>query len=476
MLKLLRCLFLFLLAVSSEKKFPIVYFYTVGPYSCKHGLPHYITISIEQAVISQPDCDIIMASNYQECATVEAVIDKIPTVIKFDTSIALASNRTRDFVNASEAMFEANFNGELWATSAIRFFGLEDLMISMNYTEMIHVEADNLLYGKMTSILPVLRTKYKGLAATPLNSNKSFITSSVLWIASLGDLSKFNDFMLALGRNTNNRWRGYLDWLRPYGCCKAGGIDPDKNGNGIKPFAINEMSMLAYYHELFPTDFHLLPVIPTHPYVLNKYICNLTDFSPIGAYIPAPTGEGIWDPNSWGQFLGGTSSRRGRDKGFTDASHIAGQAMRTNFCRPQMICSNNSIHFLASVISETTMISVSSTSGSSGGVTTTIDQQRSINNIHGSRKRIKRSYLSPLKTEPEGGVRLLNDTGLVTKDSTPTLSTPTITTSIWENVTYCYTAPYVRCDGQEKWTPLWNLHVHSKHTIDYKSMKCVCPS
>lgn len=25
------------------------------------------------------------------------------------------------------------------------------------------------------------------------------------------------------------------------------------------------------------------------------------------------------------------------------------------------------------------------------------------------------------------------------------------------------------------WTPLWNLHVHSKHTPDYRSVPCPCP-
>jgi hypothetical protein len=25
------------------------------------------------------------------------------------------------------------------------------------------------------------------------------------------------------------------------------------------------------------------------------------------------------------------------------------------------------------------------------------------------------------------------------------------------------------------WTPLWNLHVHSKHTPDYRSASCPCP-
>ncbi len=65
------------------------------------------------------------------------------------------------------------------------------------------------------------------------------------------------------------------------------------------------MSMLAYYHKVNPLDLQLLPVLPTYDnYNRNKYMCNLTSFTPIGHEIPRPTGDGIWDSNSWGQYLG----------------------------------------------------------------------------------------------------------------------------------------------------------------------------
>ncbi len=48
----------------------------------------------------------------------------------------------------------------------------------------------------------------------------------------------------------------------------------------------------------------------------------MSDFAPNGREVGPDTGGGIWDPNSWGQLIGGTHSKRGRDKGFSDASHI----------------------------------------------------------------------------------------------------------------------------------------------------------
>jgi hypothetical protein len=268
-----------------------------------------------------------------------------------------------------------------------------------------------------TDLLPALRSGYPGLAATPLNSNKTFITASVLWIATIAALVKFNNFLLDLGRNTKGEWKFYLNWLRPFACCRSaaqGGIDVI-DGKGLKPSAINEMSMLAYYRHLYPKDFMVFPVVPQHDYILNRHITNLSAWGPSGHEVGPATGQGIWDPGSWGQYLGGTSSKKRKGEMFTDSTHIAGQARRINGCIPKMICSNLTVTFPPTNESR---ISVS------------IDS-------------------------------------IITYGAS---STPTTT---------CYTAPYVRC-GLTKadlspWTPLWNLHVHSKDTSDYKSQKCDCP-
>lgn len=61
--------------------------------------------------------------------------------------------------------------------------------------------------------------------------------------------------------------------------------DSDASGNGIKPFAINEMSMLAHYHEIEPKELMLLPVVPAHEYILNKYVCNMSHFGPGGSEV-----------------------------------------------------------------------------------------------------------------------------------------------------------------------------------------------
>lgn len=116
------------------------------------------------------------------------------------------------------------------------------------------------------------------------------------------------------------------------------------------------------------------------------------------------TGHGIWDSNSWGRHIGGTHSRKGKDIGFTDASHISGQAIRMSNCKISMECGNQ-------------------TSSSSRGATneSAISTVEVVSAAHG-----------------------------------------------------CHTAPFVRCGGDSHWTPLWNLHVHSKHTEKFRSLPYIC--
>ena len=122
---------------------------------------------MEQSLLTQPDCDVIMASNYAECSQISVLIKDIPNIVMIDTTM-FESNRTKRFNELAKDIFQSDRYGELWITSALRFFNLEDIMINMKYREMMHVEGDNLLYGRITSLLPILRSGYQGLAGSLL--------------------------------------------------------------------------------------------------------------------------------------------------------------------------------------------------------------------------------------------------------------------------------------------------------------------
>jgi hypothetical protein len=415
------------------QRLPIIFVYTVVPAVCKHGLPSYIRQSLEQALFTQPDCEVILASNFADCELILQTLSELPGLVLIDTTV-VRSKVTEVFANKSTDIFASDYSGELWVTSALRFFILEDIMNVRNFKEFLHVEADNTIYGKISSILPMLRDGYP-MAATPLTANKGMITASVFWISSKTVMRHFNQYMLDIALNTNHTYSKFLQWLRRYACCKKGGVDPDQHGNGIKPFAINEMSMLAYYREVYPNILKVLPVVPSYPgFHVVRPFCNVSAYSPGGTETGPATDRGIWDPNSWGQYIGGTSRKKGRDKGFKDTSHIAGQAIILGKCRVEMRCGNQT---------------VAAPKGSLG-ISAKAEDVAPIAGVGVDRSRA------------------------IQNSSSGYIGRGVIATS-------CYTAPFVKCsktadeENDMPWIPLWNLHVHSKHVIDFRSRTCFCP-
>jgi hypothetical protein len=389
----------------------VVYIYTL-PNDCK-SFPEYLTFSLLQAVLSQPTLDVIFASNFEDCRFTYDGVKSIPNLKLVDTNVII-TEKTNSFSNISFDLFKSgNLNNTLWRTSALRFFQLEDIMKVYNYKEIIHVEADNLLYRDLSTALPTFRQTYS-LAVTPLLANKSMFTASIFWISQINFLKEFTNYLLDIAFNRNNLWKNYLGYLRRYFCCKKGGPDADSKGNGVKPFSINEMTMLSYYYQLNSEVMGLLPVVPYYPsYHQRRPFCDPKVFMPggkdVGGENSLPFKDlGIWDSGSWGQNIGGTWKKRGRDVGFTDNAHIVGQTFIMADCSVKMLCTNGK-----DVIKE----------------------------------------LLPESAE----------------ESSP--ATKNFTVSIYET---CFTAPFVRCNQTYAWSPLWNLHVHSKNTQKFASQPCNC--
>jgi hypothetical protein len=142
--------------------------------------------------------------------------------------------------------------------------------------------------------------------------------------------------------------------------------------------------------------------VPLHPFLTNRYVCNMSDYGPMGRLAGAPTGEAIWDSGSWGQYLGGTTLF-GYYRNFTDPMHIIGQAIRMN---PGMAISWQCVN-------------------------------RTI-------PPLRRSFLSSVAYKKSA------------------------------NPSSCFTAPFVRFSSTSQWTPIINLHIHSKLTDEFRSVFCEC--
>ena len=181
-------------------------------------------------------------------------------------------------------------------------------------------------------------------------------------------------------------------------------------------------------------SFHLLS--PFFFFLFAKYLIILTL---VGKETGAFTVKGIFDPNSWGQFLGGTHSKNGRDVGFKDSASIVGQALRTNpSCVAVMMCSNVTLPERDSTLDGArAFVNNSTTPASLVAVAPT-----SISHTNRNKSTlVGRSLLTATSTSGGGD---------------------------------CYTAPFVRCNESDPWTPIWNLHVHSKQTEKFRSVSCRC--
>ena len=173
--------------------------------------------------------------------------------------------------------------------------------------------------------------------------------------------------------------------------------------------------------------------------------------------------------------VGGTASKGGRDKRFTDASHVVGQAIRLNpSCELQMRCGN-----------QTVAPYVFTPKGGTPGMTQANSHSTNSSNSDskgdgGSSSGGGSSVIGSSDSHHTGNSSSGSNAGTVIHTAHGELLTPMERLELlwWEEhqETFCYTAPFVRCSEDEPWTPLWNLHVHSKHTQDYKSERCECPT
>jgi hypothetical protein len=349
-------------------------------------------------------------------------------------------------------------------------------MVKRHYSELLHVEADNMLYGRISSILPILR-QYYPLAATPLNLQLTFITASVFWVSAIKHLVDFNNFLLSLAANTppEKIHDQYINFLRPTSA-KEGGIYPGKDGIGVKLYSVNEMSMLAFYHYLFPEKLIDFPVIPSSNTPVSQFFANISGYAPGGNLVGKETGHGIWDPNSYGQYIGGTFDKKGKNKRFTDASHIAGQNIRVGWCAMVFFCHPNitELDYVPRVSSEKTITTLEESSPS---VTDVVKTPASV------RRSLEMSG-SSLSHQPDisaAGMRTLQGADQIVVPSHDAAETAKHSEkskkqhhSHQKKKGRCYTAPYIRCNDDLHWTPIWNLHVHSKNTDEVKSSLCNC--
>ena len=244
----------------------IVYVMTTISASCGPFNDHFKQVLL-QAIASQHNSEVILLSNFKQCRwslhdlrNGEVMELRNISIIE---SHAIKSSRTLEFERLLKKLVPKGHESDLTLTSLYRYFMLEDYMTNHTIKEVLHMDNDVMIYEDLHQYLPILRSSYPRLAAVA-SIHKRFISSSTLWIGQLQAINHFNTFLLGLGRQSGE-FNQYTSWLREFACCRSveqGGIFPDEQGRGVKAWALQDMTMLAYYHHLHKNELRLFPSLP----------------------------------------------------------------------------------------------------------------------------------------------------------------------------------------------------------------------
>jgi len=353
---MLEALFTFLLArftLGVEDSLPIVYVYELSRHRCEHerGHPDYLLNSLRQAILTQFDGGgVFLISNFRECPAWLDKVGAISGIRTIDSSPPLRSSNTIEFERCgSTNMFNndtsEDFKADLWIKSATRFLVLEDASRRQKWKRFFHVEADNLIYPRLSRLMESFVQYGDHLALQMLNVNRMYMTASLVYVPSQSALSQFNLFMTRICLN-RTAFLHYLNWLQ------------SKTSNKLQRSIVNEMSIFGYYHSQHPKNLHSFPILPSGTFASNRYSPNFTAWANGGHEVGPPIYSStyqyhrsfIFDPNSWGQLLDGVN---GLDKarfrsmhtewvGWNrNPDHIIGQLIRLNGCLVEMQCSGN---------------------------------------------------------------------------------------------------------------------------------------
>lgn len=519
----------------------------------REGLPLYVVHSIEQTIrVHGGEVNIVLLTNAMECNvktvhpstfTTSQEIELLSKVMVVDTrALKLESEKAMKAESMLQVtLFDHIFNksnpansddadGHLYLTSLARFIHLEGLMTVSKkgslkcvdgrtvppLQELLLVESDNLLFADITAMLPRIRESYFHLAGV-IQSNMNLV-GSVLYVANEMAITKFNTFVSDMAHNAT-KFEEFTTYCAYHQNRKRvpGGLPPyDHRGWGLPRYAVNEMSILLYYHRvcLESTDEQQPPVRCLESFPLfgrhQGLVANTKHADFIGhvgynsktnsqlppdiASHPRQVGnatyDAAWDPGSWGQFLAGTYMLK-RQPGFIDLVHIPGKAIVKSACQVRILCSCTE-----------------------GRDPAPKDYSGAGNRVEGDLLPVSDKFLhddftrQPINVSTKtlypirrGGTygRASKRLAVVNYQSPPSPSAA-------DNRDVYYTAPFIACcanvggkapvvgvstgrgpdeDGMEEvgfgshtacgpWQPLVNLHMHSKNALPFMSKACVC--
>jgi hypothetical protein len=169
---------------------------------------------------------------------------------------------------------DRDYRGGFWHAAAERFMAISDYMEHTGFTDIIHIEYDNLVYMNISHLLPVLQKHYKHIAV-PTDSPGRVIPSFV-YFRDVESIHHMTNFMV----------------------------------DNVPKFT-NEMQLLKAYMNVFPERMKALP-IARPPFAPDEYTNHLDEF------------KCIFDAAALGQYVGGIDPRNtpGNTEGFINETCI----------------------------------------------------------------------------------------------------------------------------------------------------------
>jgi hypothetical protein len=162
-----------------------------------------------------------------------------------------------------------------------RLYALNAYCKKENLSDIFHIENDVMVYENLNKLLPIIKSYYSKMVITPMADKDH--TFAFVHIPSWQELEKFCIYN--------------LDQL------KLG------NDHLVKKYnldMVHEMSIVKLYKDLLD-EVEFFPILPHGPYSLNFDKFN-----------------SIFDPASWGQYIGGTNNH-GNNIGYAGSHHIIGR-------------------------------------------------------------------------------------------------------------------------------------------------------
>jgi hypothetical protein len=176
---------------------------------------------------------------------------------------------------------------DFWTITATRLMYIEELLRTYGLNDVYHIENDVLLYYDISKHHSLFTQLYRSLAITVGGPDKAM--TGLLFIKDSFALSRMTEFFITLlSKNP-------LGWIRDNYSCDM----------------VNEMTLMRIYQkEKGESELSSLPILPFGPYSKDADKFN-----------------SIFDPASWGQFVGGTTDGI---PGAKPEDHYIGQLLREN--------------------------------------------------------------------------------------------------------------------------------------------------